>query len=285
MAHGRHRRMALLYPLTFILVAAVVPLASARADGSVPNHPALSDPFYIALGAFVPKSSTSAQLNSTSLGVGTNIDFERALGMTTQKVVPDAFARWRFAERWRLELAYFQLNRSGDTVIQQEIHWGDQDFLAGTEIQSKFDFSDLRTSVGYSVFKRPDKDVGVALGIHAATYDVSLSAVGTGLIGGSTSEEHKLLAPLPVLSIYGQFALTDEWAIETRLDRFAITFNNIYGNITSNVVDLAYQPFRHVGFGIGYRSFFINVRVTRPSWTAIFSQSYQGPFAYMNASF
>ena len=277
--------MALLYPLAFILVAAVVPLASARADGSVPIHPALSDPFYIALGAFVPKSSTSAQLNSTSLGIGTNIDFERALGMTTQKVVPDAFARWRFAERWRLELAYFQLNRSGDTVIQQEIHWGDQDFLAGTEIQSKFDFSDLRTSVGYSVFKRPDKDVGVALGVHAATYDVSLSAVGTGLVGGSTSEEHKVLAPLPVLSIYGQFALTDEWAIETRLDRFAITFNNIYGNITSSVVDLNYQPFRHLGFGIGYRSFFINVRVTRPSWTAIFSQSYQGPFAYMNASF
>jgi len=285
MAHGRHRRRALLYPLAFILVAAVVPLASARADGSVPIHPALSDPFYIALGAFVPKSSTSAQLNSTSLGIGTNIDFERALGMTTQKVVPDAFARWRFAERWRLELAYFQLNRSGDTVIQQEIHWGDQDFLAGTEIQSKFDFSDLRTSVGYSVFKRPDKDVGVALGVHAATYDVSLSAVGTGLVGGSTSEEHKVLAPLPVLSIYGQFALTDEWAIETRLDRFAITFNNIYGNITSSVVDLNYQPFRHLGFGIGYRSFFINVRVTRPSWTAIFSQSYQGPFAYMNASF
>src|SRR5215472_1910476 len=126
MAHGRHRRSALLYPLTFVLV-----------------------------GAFVPKSSTSAQLNSTGLlGLGTNIDFERALGMTTQKVVPDVFARWRFAERWRLEVAYFELNRSGDTVIQQEIHWGDQDFLVGTEIQSKLNFSDLRTSVGYSVFRR-----------------------------------------------------------------------------------------------------------------------------------
>ena len=285
MTQDQRRRNPLLSLLILTLVAAIARSESARADDAVPNHPALKDPFYFALGAFVPKTSTSAQLNSPAFPVGTVIDFERALGMETQKVVPEAFARWRFAERWRLELAYFELNRSGDAVIQQEIHWGDQDFLAGTEIQSKFDFSDLRTSVGYSVFKRPDKDVGVALGIHAATYDVSLSAVGTGLIGGSTSEEHKLLAPLPVLSIYGQFALTDEWAVETRLDRFAITFNNIYGNITSSVVDLNYQPFRHVGFGIGYRSFFINVRVTRPSWTAIFSQSYQGPFAYMNASF
>jgi hypothetical protein len=109
--------------------------------------------------------------------------------------------------------------------------------------------------------------------------------VGTGLASGSTSEEEKFLAPLPVLSVYGQFALTDEWAIETRLDRFVISFNNNYGNITSSAVDLSYQPFRHVGFGLGYRSFFLNVRVTRPNWTAVFYQSYQGPFAYMNVSF
>ena len=285
MTQDRRRRGPLLSLVAFILMAAVAPFASARADDAVPSHPALKDPFYFALGAFVPKTSTSAQLNSPAFPVGTVIDFERALGMETQKVVPEAFARWRFAERWRLELAYFELNRSGDAVIQQEIHWGDQDFLAGTEVRSKLNFSDLRTSLGYSLFKRPDKDVGVALGVHWATYDASLSAVGTGLASGSTSEEEKFLAPLPVLSVYGQFALTDEWAIETRLDRFVISFNNNYGNITSSAVDLSYQPFRHVGFGLGYRSFFLNVRVTRPNWTAVFYQSYQGPFAYMNASF
>src|SRR5215472_15759732 len=147
MTQDRRRRNSLRALLMLTLVAAIVPWGSARADDVAPNHPALSDSFYIALGVFVPKSSTSAQLNSTSLGVGTIVDFESGLGMTTQKVVPEVSARWRFAERWRLELAYFELNRTGDTVIDREIHWGDQDFLAGTEIHSKLDFSDLRVSV------------------------------------------------------------------------------------------------------------------------------------------
>lgn len=271
-----------------LAVAAVLiaPLTSVRADDAAAHNPGLNDSFYIALGAFVPKTSTSAQLDSTTLGIGTNIDFERALGMTTQKVVPDVFVRWRFAEHWRLEMAYFELNRSGDKVIEQDIHWGDQDFVAGTEIQSKFNFSDLRTSVGYSLFKRPDKDVGVQFGLHVASYEASLSVAGIGVVpAGGGSESKKVLAPLPVLGVYGQFALTDEWAINARLDRFVMSYNNYAGNVTSIGVDLSYQPFRHVGFGLGYRSLFINLTTTRPTWTATFSQSFQGPLAYMNASF
>jgi hypothetical protein len=267
--------------------ASLAPLQSVHADDALPSHnPALRDSFYFALGGYVPKTSTSAQLDSTNLGIGTNIDFERALGMTTQRVVPDVSARWRFAEHWRFEVAYFELNRSGDKVIEQDIHWGDQDFVAGTQIQSKFNFSDLRTSIGYSFFKRPDKDIGVALGAHIASYDVGLSVAGIGVVpAGGGSESKKVLAPLPVLSVYGQFALTDEWAISMRLDRFVMSYDHYYGNITSSAIDVNYQPFRYVGFGLGYRSLFINLSATKPDWTATFSQSFQGPLAYMNANF
>src|SRR5262245_35630702 len=260
--------------------------SAARAQDAIPSHPTLRDSFYFSLGAFVPKTSTSAQLDSTNLGVGTVIDFERALGMKTQEAVPEVFARWRFADRWRLEMAYFALNRRGDKVIEQDIQWGDQTFVAGTEIQSKFNFSDLRTSVGYSLFRRPDKDVGVEFGFHVASYDISLGAAGIGAAGAAgTSETKKVLAPLPVLSGYGQFALTEEWAISVRLDRFVMSYNDYYGNITASLVDLNYQPFRYIGFGPAYRSLFINLSVTRPTWTATFAQSFQGPLAYMNASF
>src|SRR5262245_53043549 len=105
-----------------VLGAMLAYLPFAYAQDALPNHPALTDKFYFGVGAFVPKTSTSAELDS-SLGVGANVDFERALGMTTQKTVPDAFFRWRFGEHWRLEAEYFELNRSGDKVIQQNINW------------------------------------------------------------------------------------------------------------------------------------------------------------------
>ena len=259
-----------------VLLASLTP---ALADDAIPSHPALTDKFYFELGAFVPKTSTSAQLDSTNLGAGANVDFERALGMTTQKVVPDAGFRWRFAEHWRFEAEYFQLNRSGDKTISQDITWNGVTFTAGTQVQSKFNFSDLRTSVGYSFFKRKDKDLGVSFGFHVASYDVALQAAGTG------NEQKKITAPLPVLSAYGQVALTDEWAVGGRIDRFTMSYDHYDGNITSIGLDLNYRPFRYVGFGLAYRSLFIILKASKPDFTAQFNQSFQGPLLYMSASF
>jgi hypothetical protein len=259
-----------------------IPLADAQ--DAVPSHPALTDKFYFAVGAFTPKTSTSASLESSNLGAGASIDFERALGMETQKMVPDAAFRWRFGDRWRLEAEYFELRRTGDKVIGQDITWNGITFLTGTQIQSKFNFSDIRTSVGYSFFKTKDKEVGVSFGFHVASYDVGLQAV-TGAAAAAGDQAKKILAPLPVLSAYGQFALTDEWAVGARLDRFAMTYDNYNGNVTSIGADVNYQPFRHVGFGLAYRSLFIVLKANGPDYAAEFNQTFQGPLLYMNASF
>ena len=270
-----------MHAIRFAVAAAtlVICLPLAHAQDVVPVHPALNDRFYMGGGVFFPKTSTSAQLDSTNLGLGTNIDFEQALGMDTQKTVPDAFFRWRFAERWRLEAEYFELNRTGDKVVQQDITWNGQTFVVGTEVLSKFNFSDIRTSVGYSFFKTKDKELGVGFGFHMASYDVGLQAAG------SSNEAKKILAPLPVFSVYGQFALTEHWAVGGRMDRFSMSYDKYDGNITSMALDLNYQPFRHVGFGLAYRSLFVILKATGDDYTARFAQTFQGPLFYLNASF
>jgi hypothetical protein len=275
--HRKQRVRALRLAVAGAALLLCLPLA--HAEDAVPIHPALHDRFYVGLGAFVPKTSTSAQLNSSTLGVGTNIDFERALGMRTQKTLPDFFARFRLTDRWRFEAEYFQLNRTGDKVTQNQIQWGDVIFPVNTQIQSKFDFSDTRVSAGYSFFRTADKELGVGFGFHLASYDVALSTAATG------NQASKVLAPLPVLSAYGQFALTETWAVGGRLDRFVMTYDNYYGNITSLALDVNYQPFRHIGFGLAYRSLNIFAKATGSALTAEFNQTFQGPLLYMNASF
>jgi hypothetical protein len=261
------------------VVALGMAAVTARAQDAVPNHPALNDTFYFAAGAFRPKTTTSAQVDSSNLGVGANIDFERALGMTTQDSVPDAFARWRFSERWRFEVEYFELNRRGDKVLQQDITWNGQTYTVGTEVLSKFNFTDIRTSVGYSFFKTKDKELGAGFGFHVATYDVGISTNGTG------DDTKKVLAPLPVFSIFGTFALTDHWAVGGRMDRFVASYDKYDGNITSMALDLNYQPFRHLGFGLAYRSLFIALKYAGSNYNAQFAQTFQGPLLYLNASF
>jgi hypothetical protein len=259
-----------------IALLGCVPPALAEA---VPVHPALNDRFYFGAGAFFPTTTTQAQLTSDRLGAGTIIDFEQSLDMQRSKTVPSFFARWRLGERWRIDAEYFELNRTGSRAIDRDIQWGDQVYPLNAQVDSKFNFSDLRVSVGYAFFRTPDKELGVGLGLHAASYDVSLSTTALG------SESEDVLAPLPVLSIYGQFALTERWAVGSRLDRFSLAYDKYDGSLTSLGLDLLYQPFRHVGFGAGYRGLFIRMEAQQDGRTLNFRQSFEGPLVFMNASF
>jgi len=261
-----------------IVLTGFAAAAQAQTQGEIPVHPILTDRFYFGVGAFFPKTTTSAQLTSRT-GVGTTVDFEDTFGITSGKTVPLALARWRFGERWRLETEYFQLNREGGRTIDREIRWGENVYPVNANVQTKFDFSDLRVSVGYSFFKRPDKELGVGLGLHVAAYDVGLSANAIG------NEEQDVTAPLPVLSFYGQFALTNQWALGTRVDFFSLSYENYDGRLSAVGMDVTYQPFRHVGFGLGWRSLSLSLEAEKDARHLKVKQTFQGPMAFMNVSF
>jgi hypothetical protein len=262
-----------------LLVGISLISAAAHAQSEIPVHPALNDRYYFGLGVFFPKTTTQAQLTSNTTGVGALIDLESSFDMDRSKTVPSFFGRWRINHRWRLEAEYFEMNRSSERVIDRQIAFGDQVFAVNTQVSTKFNFSDLRVSAGYSFFRRTDKEVGIGLGLHMASYDVRLSTP----TGGGDGED--VLAPLPVLSAYGQFALTERWALGTRLDRFSLKYDKFDGGLTALGIDLLYQPFRNVGFGLSYRSLFIRAEIEGERATAKFRQSFEGPFLFMNVSF
>jgi hypothetical protein len=265
-------------PLLAIALAAVAaPVAAVTGD--IPIHPALTDRFFFGIGAFFPNTNTQVELSSNRTGIGTVVDFEESLDMERSKSVPGFIARWRFGERWRVDAEYFRLDRSGERTIDREIIWGDQTFPVNSQVSSNFNFSDLRVSIGYSFFKRPDKELGVGIGLHVATYDVSLSTANFG------SQQEDVLAPLPVLSLYGQFALTEHWAVGTRVDRFSLSYDEFDGSLTSLGLDLLYQPFRNVGFGAGYRQLAIRAQVEGDRATLKVRQSFEGPIVYLTVSF
>lgn len=262
-----------------ILAGTALCAAMAPAGAQAPVHPSLTDKFWFGAGIFFPNTSTQAQLTNKATGVGASVDFEQSMDLERQNNVPVVAGRWRFGERWRLEAEYFQLQRDSERVIDRQIEWGDQVFAVNTSVATQFDFSDLRVSVGYSFFKRADKELGVGLGLHLATYDVSL----TGPAGNREGED--VLAPLPVLSLFGQFALTDTWAVGLRLDRFALSYDKFDGSLTNLGIDVLYQPFKHVGFGAGYRALAIRAEVEGDRRILNMRQYFQGPMLFMTVSF
>jgi len=271
--------MLLLALTAFVSLAVATGRAEAASTEVIPNHPALNDRFIFDLGAFYSKSSTQAALTGSAGGGGVAIDFESALGLEERNVSGIGGFLWRMTERWRLEVEYFSLNRDASRTLATEVRWGDKVYPIGATVNSSYDFSDARVGVGYSFFKRRDKELGVGVGFHVAGIKASIESSGTGAEGADVT------APLPVLSLYGAFALTNEWAVRMRADWLSLNYGAYSGDVRSMAIDVLYQPFRNVGFGLGTRSLVLDVEIDKANWRGKARTAFTGPTAFMTVSF
>lgn len=254
--------------------------AAARAQTeAIPNHPALTDRFSFELGGFYSRASTQASLGPSSGGAGVIVDFENTLGLEDRNLSAIGGFLWRITDRWRVEVDYFSLNRDATRTLATEVTWGDQVFPVGATVETKFDFSDIRVSGGYSFFKRRDKELGVGVGLHVAGIKSALQSSGAGAESGDVT------APLPVLNLYGAFALTNEWAVRMRVDWLSLNYDIYSGDLRSTAIDVLYRPFRNVGFGLGLRTFVLDVEIDDSEWRGKARTSYTGPTAFVTVSF
>jgi hypothetical protein len=265
--------------VSFLIAYCALACAPALAEDVIPDNPALKDKFFFAIGGYLPESSTDARLDSQTLGIGADVNFEDTLGLDDRKLTPEFLARWRFTERWRVELEHFRLDRSGTKTLTGAIQVGDKVYSVNEELQSEFNIAVTRVSVGYSFFKTRDKELGIGIGAHVTDVEARLNGSIVGSEGADAT------APLPVLSLYSQFALTDTWSIGARYDRFAIKVDQYRGDITSLGLDLQYQPFRHVGFGVGVRTLDIKLEADEDDFRGKVESKFNGPIFYMYASF
>ena len=275
---GGRRFWGLWLSLSLCPLAAVAAGEPAPAE-TIPQHRLFQDSFRFSLGGYYASTNTTVRLDGGG-GVGVDVNFEDALGLDDRTLVGEGSVQWRFAERWRLDVEYFGITRRATSTLSREISWGDMPPLTvGTQVDSKFRISDLRTSVGYSFFRRSDKELGLGLGLHSTALRASIdSATGD-------AEAADVLAPLPVLNFYGSFAITDTWALTTRLDWLSLTYDDYDGEIRSVALDFLYQPFRHAGFGFGWHSLLIDLGVDKTDWRGQMTLAYRGPAAYVSFSF
>jgi hypothetical protein len=264
-------------PLPPIVPRGMQAEGSASSAPAIPLHPALTDRFFLGLGAYSATSTSEARLDSP-LGIGTVVDFEDTLGLDESTWAPQGLLRFRISERWRVELEHFQLDRDHTVTTTQDIEWGDESFPAGTQLTTSLDVSVTRLSFGYSFFKRQDKELGIGLGFHITDYDAELSA------SGGNSESGDLLAPLPVISLYGQVALTEQWALGGRLDAFKVEYDPYQGHIYSIGIDATWYPWRNFGMGFGWRGLEFEVKAERDDWDGEALSVFSGPIFFLALS-
>ena len=261
------------------------------------DYARFNDRVRVYAGGFFPSLSTGIAINGTNV-TPPPIDVEDVLGVDDSDTVGWAGVQWHISRRNTLEFEYFKLDRDGFIdLFPNPVEVGDLIIESGS-INTAFDVAVSRLTYGFSIMRNERMDLQLKAGLHiadlsaalqlaGAVCDVTLGEMPPGCPGGQTpvAQSEDVTAPLPHFGVSFGYAITPTIATNFQVIGFAIELDDIDGSILEIDADLAWQPWRHFGFGVGLRYFNTNVDAGTSELNGEFDIEYFGPTVYVAATF
>ena len=213
--------------------------------------------FTIKLGGYVPITDTNIRVDGTGgLGLGTEIDLENDLGLDEELTTYRIDAQWRFFDRHRLNFSFFDLTRDATTSLRRNTQIGDILFPTGDILNSKWEHKVYVASYTWSFLQTNKYEVGLNIGAHVTR--LKLQVAGQGILGFN-AEVDAVTVPLPVLGLTGAYAFTPKLVLKPAAGVFYLKIDEWEGSLVNFDLDLEYNAWKYVGFGIGYNYFRLNI--------------------------
>lgn len=253
------------------------PLLSApRAEESQAYRwPTLS----LSLGAqLVGIVDTTMRVDSDTLGTGTEVDLEDAFNLEDSFFLARLDATWLMSRRHSLDFSAFQLSRQGTRTIDRDIQIGDTVFPINSSVTNESDILMIKLAYRYAFLDRPRGQMGASLGFHTMDWDTQWSAGALSL-----DEDFDVLIPLPVLGLFGAYALSPRWYLNASSEFFGLSYEELEGFLNNTRLSLEHRTFEHVGFGLGVDYFLVNASIANESGNLEASTEfdYAGLLVYM----
>jgi hypothetical protein len=185
----------------------------------------------------------------------------------------------RLAGYHRLELSYSTIDRSGESLLPNDLDFGDEKFLAGSLLQSSIKTQMLRLSYGYSLLMDSQKELGVTAGLHQTRIEARILVSGTG------QEETSNPTPLlPVIGMYGSVSLGAKTTLSADVQIFRMNFDRYEGSLNYARLELQHL-FGRLGLGVGYSYYAMNLDSSDEDLTRSLQFRHHGPAVFVTFRF
>lgn len=234
----------------------------------------------VRLGVFQSKIDTRLSRDTADGIPGFEIDLEDVLGTPDDQSVTQADLIWRIGQHHSLELGYFDLARHGRVTLEEDLEFGDVLFPAGTEIESRTDYSSLRLGYTFYLMRDAQKELGVMAGVHISEFSTDIVADGTGQLERSRSS-----TPLPVIGLQGAVFLGDKTTLSARIHLFRTDFDQHEGSLNFAALDLERRFGDNFSVGLGYNFYGLKLTSSDDGLNGNLEIRHHGPVIFMSLGF
>lgn len=249
-------------------------------------HPFLQRGFSLDVGVFFPDRHLDLSVNGTIAGINEDIDFDQGFQLGSADETFAAELSWRFRGQWSVVGQFFKTSDSAGVTLQEDIEWGNVVFGAGSFARAGTEFTLTRIFFGRSFNTGKSHDVGVGGGLHWLRIKTFIE--GEVLVNGVPSAARRSVsaeAPLPNIGAWYKYSISSRWALRVRLDLLSADIGDYDGLLLNASLGVNFQVFEHVGVGLSYNYFELDVGVDKSDWRGELETIYDGVYVYASMYF
>ena len=260
--------------------------ASGAVRAEAPNL--LDAPFYASLGTFIVNTDTNLRLDGETQGEflpGTPVDWEKNFGDgDSTRFRLDGY--WRFAERHKVRMMFFNSSTSGSKTIDREIDWNGEVFPVDAKVKGEMSFNIIELAYEYAFMRRDNFELTGTAGLHYVDFSAKLSAnVNNGEVTQKVQEDGSVGAPLPVFGGRALWHMGGDFWLDASAQWFALSIDEYDGSLTDLRLAVMWQPMKWAGVGVGYNRFKVDVDVNKDKFNGNLNWTYSGPQIFYSVGF
>ena len=266
-----------------LFLLALVPSQAPAQDGGS-YHPFLTDTLQISGGAFFPNHSL--ELSADGTVPGEDIDFDETLGVTRTQVSPSFGFRWNISKKWSIWGQWWKADLNGSETLTEDITWDDYVFEAGTSASAGVDNNVLRLFIGRELWSGPQFEFGVGAGVHWMDIHAFIEGQVRSNQGNLELQrsESSVSAPLPNIGGWYYYSPSAKWLLSAEVDWLSASVGDYDGSLWDVSVGVNYQISRHIGLGLAYQWFTLDVNITDDDWHGNANIKNKGPLLSLTAT-
>jgi hypothetical protein len=235
----------------------------------------------IYLGMFITDRNTEARVDPSNGGGGTDVDLEGDLGLDSSTSVARFGGYFWLSRRQRLDVSYFDLSRTASHRLQKTINWGDETFNINTVLTTDNSLTITKVDYTFAFLNKDRWYLGFTAGLYVADTQFSLSEPQLGKF-----ESNNLTAPLPVIGLRGEYAISKRFNLRGASQWFGIDTGDVSGRLTDTYAGVDYSFGKRMFVGLAYDTVSMSIEAKKAGdLQGRLDWGYDGWLAYFKMDF
>jgi outer membrane scaffolding protein for murein synthesis (MipA/OmpV family) len=218
--------------------------------------------------------------NASNGAAGEPIDLEDILSISDDASIGQLEAIWRIKRFHRMNFGYFDVFRKTTATLEEDVSFGDEDFLAGSEVTAKVESQIAYASYTYLLMSDSQKELGVSAGLHYSKFAASIESNTTG-----QRETTQVSAPLPLIGASGSVSLGPRTTLGLQIQLFRLRADHLQGRLDQINLGIQHTFMNRVSGGIGYQLFDMRLDSDHNDLNGTVHVRHHGPYLFLGANF